>query len=233
MATGAQFWISGGKLVVDSEGGPRAWTVCPCTATCCMFPASPTPPPYTALPATLNFNYYYYTPSTVVGPAVLTLTITPTTQIYTGTYNGSGGNPYTVTLAYNSGASAWELTFTDPVALISLGSAYPPYVGCLDFEITGFDGSGNGYTFSAEDLFNTTYSVNGVDIVTRCGNPPNDALLCVWTGVKSSGGSWFLDYGLTNANEFTLSSSGKVPSSDVNSGANNTPVGTYGPNGVS
>lgn len=54
----------------------------------------------------------------------------------------------------------------------------------IGFYIITADG---GILMQVADLFSDTYTVNGIDTVTRTN-------LCTWTGPKSGGGTWTLQY---------------------------------------
>ena len=71
----------------------------------------------------------------------------------------------------------------------------------------------NGGPFDVEDLFSDTLTVNSTDTLTR-------QTLCKWTGAKSGGGTWTLQYDSV-AYVWKLDGTAK-------SGDQNTPAGTYG-----
>jgi hypothetical protein len=79
------------------------------------------------------------------------------------------------------------------------------------------------------DPFSNTYTVNGVDPISRV-DPPDEGQVggCIWEGYKTGGGLWTLDYGETTPYKWHLFSSGDSPTSDDKTSPQSSPAGAYG-----
>ena len=87
-----------------------------------------------------------------------------------------------------------------------------------------------GQSCVVSDQFNSEYEVNGGDDFITRATTLGDLPSCVWTGPKTGGGMWKLDYGQTTPYKWHLTSSNPSPTDDDKDTAQGDPIGSYGTN---
>lgn len=140
--------------------------------------------------------------------------------------------PFPYGYEYRSGDSKWNLILDASVtgwALVDTDEITPPIPYWLRQCLIGTYEEQEGVigvpaTYDINDDFTGTYTVNGVDTITRDGDGS-----CVWLGAKTGGGTWMLDYGITTPYTWHLSSDGPSPTADDKTAPQDGPPGTYGP----
>lgn len=213
-------WIKSPLTTTKQETGsthPKVpWPAIEGGKPCCLYPWPGDPGagtplyPATDLPDTLNL---VSDGSGSIPAGTYVFTKDPTAPSYTTTISGTtaflfgqGGPP----------ASPW------PSSLWSVSSDFGVFVNerCSVVQPPG------SYSpdLSITDNFTPTYTVNGVDTVTRVA-----ASSCKWTGPKTGGGMWRLEYGQATPFTWHLHS---ASSDDDKTAPQSSPAGTYGTNTV-
>lgn len=106
----------------------------------------------------------------------------------------------------------------------TLWAGVDPFVGSWGI-VTG---SGDYVAGPYDCLINTDVTDDFTDIYTADGDTITRDTVCTWSGAKTGGGDWFLDYGLTTAYKWHLSSTGPTPTSDDKTDPQDKPDGAYG-----
>jgi len=110
---------------------------------------------------------------------------------------------------------------------------YGPGTVSLDLFSVGLCLVASYSTAVVTDQFDDTYTVNGTDTITRAAGVVVDVMTipsCMWTGPKSGGGMWKLDYGKSTPFKWHLHS---ASSDDDKTSPQNKPDGPYGTNTIS
>lgn len=191
------------------------------TKTCCLYPwpNSGTLYPSTDLPNTLLLDAVTFTFGNDGEPSGSPL---DTDYFYHSdwTTDEAGFERFVIFQDFEDWTLATEVNPTAPspsgVVVDSQGSS----LGCLT------DAYGDPGNDPVTDNFSSTYTVNGVDTITRRPFPTS----CVWSGPKTGGGMWKLDYGQTTPYKWHLHSS---TTDDDKTSPQSSPTGSYGSNSIS
>ena len=189
-------------------------------------------PPYPAsdLPEELTLNVSKYDPASGVTTFPVTMT-RGDGYLYQGTdarIDGGG----------NVGLQLWTITgFGWQWAVLANYAVRSNVDLCLastGYESTTGTGDLSAYEFGVFDNFPDTLHVDGQDPIHRGGTSSTSGS-CAWTGAKTGGGVWSLDYGLTTPYKWHLASYGGAGGSTAADKAapQSSPAGSYGAHSVS